>query len=213
MVLPFVKLHLRYVRKPIVQRSDYRDKFTGDVQPLLTHSGLGHHFTTNNISDFIATFKRNVNPHQKLLTEFTLSASFATSMLHQYGNGKLKSDVSEERFAELTAKQMYTPLTFRRPWSLCQNAFWSSSNLKNLTKKKAIHSIIIYGSSTFIIILINISWKLLYRINGPGKGQLYCISLPYRLILVDNSVGCRLSVVYCHMPNELTSVHKPILPV
>lgn len=87
-------------------RSESSNKLTGDVQPLSTHSRLGGHSTATKIAHSIATLMCNVDSRHKRVTAMTLRASFAISMLHQCRNCKLATDVSEEKFLEVTANEM-----------------------------------------------------------------------------------------------------------
>lgn len=130
-ILPYLKIHLKYVRKMIIGNSCSNGKYSNDFQPLLVHSRYGDHLTTSNISHSIALFMTGVSTRLRRVTAMTLRASFATSMLHQYRSGRLGENMTEERFLELTAKQMNTSVEqLRGTYASCYRSdFGATMNL------------------------------------------------------------------------------------
>lgn len=110
MVLPYLTFHVDFIRPILIKRRriPMSDIFKKN-QPLLVHTRTGEYLTPANISHSIRCFMRGVDPRLTNVKAMTLRASYATSMLHSYRQGKFDDNkLSEDEFLSLVAKQMNT---------------------------------------------------------------------------------------------------------
>lgn len=82
-ILPYLKMHLKYVKMMIIGNSCSLDRFPNDFQALLPHVTYGGHLNTTNNSQFIFFFMTGVSSHLQRVTAMTLRAIFPTSVLPQ----------------------------------------------------------------------------------------------------------------------------------
>lgn len=110
MVLPYIAFHVDVVRRILIhRRREKPSEIFLKNQPLLLHTRSGEYMTPSNVSHSIRTFMRGVDPRLTNVTAMTLRASYATSMLHNYRQGRFSTkNLTEEEFLALIAKQMNT---------------------------------------------------------------------------------------------------------